>query len=243
MVYTALSSYKFKPIKLIGVWHNADLWLISVTLDWWSSYTTLADKDLWANQLNWQWSRFQWWNNKAFDPNNPWQKINDPIDPAWYWPSNHLYIESIKQRPYIQSATNTNLWWGDESDITLKKWPCENWFHIPTVNEMTVIYNVFKDMTVEKFKEVFFVYPNYTGWWCDRREIQTDLFVRRCSNSTVEENELYWSGCYCSIYDQPNRYFNPTFARKVTCLVWYIRPFANSPVTPSWSWWTLIYEM
>ena len=242
MVYTVLSSYKLKPTYNIWVWHNADLWLLSVTIDWWESYVTLADKDLWANQVSWQWSWFQWWNYKAFDPQNPWEKIVGEIDPAGYWPSNPLYVDNIKRDPYIKSATNTNLWWWDETDIALKKWPCEEWFHIPTWAEMTTIYNVFKDMTVDLFKEVFKVYPSYRVWWCAMTTPFNDAFVWRCSDSTVEDWDLYWSWVYWDIYKQPKDYFNPTFYRKMNCLVWYIRPFKNEPVAPLWDWWTLIYK-
>ena len=122
--WTALYSNK--------VYHNSDLWLISLSSDW-TTWITIADKNLWATTV-WNngdtlsesncWKYYQRGNNYWFDwiwgsnPTTSWTQVNVQN----YWPWN--YYESstfIKWNSWLPYTwTYSNLRWGEDWNVPVE---------------------------------------------------------------------------------------------------------------------------
>jgi len=85
-----------------GAWifHNATLWLISISKDW-TDWITIADKNVWATTVynSWdtmsqsnRWKFFQRGNNYGFPSgSNNFEKTSTKVDTSWYWPLRPYY--------------------------------------------------------------------------------------------------------------------------------------------------------
>ena len=104
-----------------AIYHNADLWLISIT-SYWTTYT-IMDKNLWATtvynywdsitEANWGYY-FQRWNNHWFPW--PWWATPSPtswtsVDASWYWPWNYYDSSTWITWGWMTAPGNFNLWW------------------------------------------------------------------------------------------------------------------------------------
>ena len=127
------------------IYHNATLWLISLSLDW-ENWITIADKDLWATEVYGQWLLYQRGNNHWFSINEVITTSSTKVDASTYWPWNYynssVFITSGSGIGNWETSRNTNLWgWDDDTDIS-KKWPCPEWYHIATATEFTALENI-----------------------------------------------------------------------------------------------------
>jgi len=144
------------PITTAWVYHNANLWLISISSDW-STWLTIADKNLWATTVwnSWDtltWANcgnyFQWGNIYAF-PNmgtvSFWHSSTQ-ASVEWYWPLNYYNSSTwIDVNPWdISTSTwfNFDLYWWQTDTVEAKRWPCVVWYHIPSITEWTNIFNL-----------------------------------------------------------------------------------------------------
>lgn len=109
-----------------GAWvfHNATLWLISISSDW-INWVTVADKNLWATVVynNWDtlsdsncWWVFQWGNCYMFPRSSTLSTSSTQIDTTWYWPwnyySSNIFITWSWSTFNWSSVNNRNLrWW------------------------------------------------------------------------------------------------------------------------------------
>ena len=127
-----------------GIFHNATLWLISISGDW-VNWTTIADKNVWATQVYNSWDTlsesnsgwyFQWWNNYMFPFTWTVTTSSTQVDASTYWPWNYYSSSTFITRsasPYNWSSVqNDNLWWW----VTNWTWEdppvLENHWHIGT---------------------------------------------------------------------------------------------------------------
>lgn len=127
-----LSSQIPTPTYNPWIYENTSEWLITMSYDG-INWITLANKDLWA--IN-PWDRgylYQRWNSHE----NPYATATDtivwPVDTTWYWPWN--YYESshfVTSSGDWSSPSNNNLWWDVTDTRMARRWPCDNWFHVPT---------------------------------------------------------------------------------------------------------------
>ena len=102
------------------IFHNATLWLISLSSDW-QTWITIADKNLWATTVWNSWDTlseancgkyFQWWNNYGF----PWTwsvtTSSTQVDASTYWPGNYYSSSTfITYSGRRDTTDNWNLWW------------------------------------------------------------------------------------------------------------------------------------
>lgn len=134
-----------------GIYHNATLWLISVSTDW-TERVTLMDKNLGATTVynDWDtlseancWKYYQRWNCYGF----PWSwDVNiteTKQNVEWYWPWNY-YSSDIFVHWTINTSwmdwINTNLWWWNTWTYEAMQWPCPEWFHVPRIDTYLDLY-------------------------------------------------------------------------------------------------------
>lgn len=136
-----------------GVFHNATLWLISISWDW-TTWITIADKNLWATTVYNTWDTlsedncgwyFQWWNNYMFPFTGTVTSSSTQVDASWYWPWNYYSSDtfitwSVDWNKNWSSVTNDNLWWWVTKKITIKHVISNTW--VLSVNWMTGHVNV-----------------------------------------------------------------------------------------------------
>ena len=136
------------------VYHNEDLWLLSISYDW-VDWITIADKNLWATEVwnKWDeitqennWLFYQRWNNYWFPMDeSQYTRRTTRINARNYWPWNYFNSNWVfyATHYYRDTSWNTNLrwWWNDTIDNFMwrdatnfedRRWPCPEWFHVPS---------------------------------------------------------------------------------------------------------------
>ena len=118
----------------------------------------LMDRNLWA-QIIWfwydansnsYWYYYQWWNNYGFGPSSTTIKSSTQVDCTNINPSAYTsstFITWLNDFDWC-SSKNDNLWWWSEdgssnnrwldtisSTDLARKWPCPEWWHIPSIWE------------------------------------------------------------------------------------------------------------
>lgn len=112
------------------IFHNATDWIIS--LNDWTNYITMADKNLWATTVynSWDtrsqtncWNTYQWWNNYWFSYSSTVSTSNTKVDASNYWPWNYYssstFIQTTTSENDWSNPSNTNLWWWDVWIVTI----------------------------------------------------------------------------------------------------------------------------
>ena len=151
-----------------GAWvfHNATLWLISVSGDG-TTWYTIQDKNLWATTVYNDWDTlseancgwyFQWWNNYMFP--RTWTIENQSttqVDASAYWPWDYYSSDTfIKYNWRWDSTDNWNLRWWETNwtrwhlDIR-QHWAIQTFHRAPkpptsiTLNESAIIFSAVWD--------------------------------------------------------------------------------------------------
>ena len=114
------------------IYHNSSLWLISVKN--WSSWITIADKNVWATTVynSWDtlsesncWKFFQRWNNYWFPYTWSVTTSGTQVNAGTYWPNNYYSSSTFITRnsnPYSwDSSNNANLWWWVDGNVLVQK--------------------------------------------------------------------------------------------------------------------------
>lgn len=100
-----------------GIYHNSELWLISISWDW-ENWITIADKNLWATSTDTgstdsYWYYYQWWNNYWF-PGSWFTTSSTRVNASNYWPGNYynnsVFITTSSNNDW-STIRNDNLWW------------------------------------------------------------------------------------------------------------------------------------
>lgn len=79
------------------------------------------------------WHYFQWWRNDIL---TDWRtNIVSNTNPVWH--NDFIYFNSD-----WLSVPNSDLWGWISNNPTLIKWPCLNWYHIPSYNEFQDVINI-----------------------------------------------------------------------------------------------------
>jgi len=80
----------------------------------------------------WAWWLYQWWNNAelsmaAIDWNQIWATTDDSSynNPAFFINGNADWA----------SPANDNLWWDITNTSIARRWPCDEWYHVPSQEE------------------------------------------------------------------------------------------------------------
>lgn len=128
-----------------------------VVCDWPNSWIIVASCNVWAKYAGehiecniWNmlqsnkekcnseyiWAYFQWWNNFAFKPEKTPITTNTKVSTTWYWNwifyENDKFITVADENSSWSSGDVKPLWWADWENQQNKRWPCANWYHIPT---------------------------------------------------------------------------------------------------------------
>lgn len=230
------------------VYHNSELWLISLSNDW-EEWITMSDDVVWwggfmANNL------FQRGNNYAFTNSGTIQTSSTKVSASNYWPyyyDNKLYSYYGREYPL---NNNLNLrWWVTWTSLAMK-WPCSEWYHIPTKDEMASLDTIMMAIWATywpawtSWSYYYYLKMPYS-WWLTEYVWQWQINQRwiywKYWTTTAEyyESQYYWT----------NLYFNQLWFYQnwhgVSLMSWWegsnIRPFKNTPVSPD-STWTIIYD-
>ena len=149
------------------------------------------------------WLYFQWWNNYWFSWNKlssiPRIEIwKTTVDFTKYWPwkyNNNLLITKNRNTPSsterykpssLNHETNWNLWWwilddkenlywiNSESPITWRRWPCPEWYHVPSIWEWYYLMKYYRE----------------AKWWKDCEYVLDWAFRVECSTESYENYNM-----------------------------------------------------
>lgn len=237
-----------QPITTAWIYHNSDLWLISLSSDW-SNWITIADKNLWATTVytNWDtlseancWKFYQWGNNYWFAWSGSLTTSSSQVNASSYWPNNYYSDATWRTSTTWDSSNNTNLRWDDTNTNAARKWPCDTWFHIPSLSEWSSLNNLWITL---------WAWTN-SNWTALKKNLKLPLaWLRNYSNASVADTNSYgnyWSTWYTWTNNAYYFYFNASSIHTQWAYYrsdWFsIRPFKNEAVQPrEWEEWTNVY--
>lgn len=246
-----MSIYMWRDVTSAWIYHNSTLWLITIADGSWNDIT-IADKNLWATTVynvwdalsqNNCWNYYQRWNNYWFPFTWAVTTSSSQVDASNYWPWNYYSSSTfITGSQNWSSNNNKNLWWWETNTNEAMRWPCLEWFHIPTSSEWwnllwswrilnTLWLNINKWTDTKIYLKMPFAWymseSSWSQWW------QWSIWY-------------YWgSNCGNIAYYAYNINFNSSSMNASTQYyktLWQsIRPFKNTPIQPDESW-TVLYQ-
>lgn len=225
-----------------GVYHDATLWVISLSSDW-TNWITIADKNLWATRV-WDFGDaltadncggyFQWGNNYMFPFTWPVNTSNTQVDTTGYWPWNY-YNDSNFVCGYNDwsNPRNANLWWGTTNTDIARRWPCESWFHVPSFQDWSSLMSILNWLSVEyEIRWYLLKCPPMWTWNYEYPPSHLDNSISLWTSTLYSADQQFWF-CYT---------ITPNFVWLWQASVGRpIRPFANTPVVPD-STRTVLYQ-
>lgn len=232
-------SRKIRPYYTAWIyWNpNIDWWVISISSNW-EDWLTLADKNLWATTVYNYWDTmteancgkyYQWGNNYAF-PFSWTPSLNTTkVDVSSYWPNNYYSNSTFRRVSWdwywwtsASATAATNLRWEQTNTNEARRWPCPEWFHIPSHNEIIALRNMtwleYEDRLKACKIPMMWTRDNYDAAIRDR---WTDGGIR--TTTLYDSDSAQW--WYYSAY--------------WVCRWLPIRPFRNTAIIPD-DWWTKI---
>lgn len=231
------------------IYHNADLWLISLSSDGSTRYT-IADKNLWATTVYNYWDTrsedncgvfYQWGNNYWFPYSWGITTSSTQVNAGNYWPWNYYNSSTFITGSYgWDSSNNNNLRWWTTWTNKAMQWPCANNFHIPTSTELQNIVNIWVNMwawasdgvvNFQTYLKLPIAWYRYNANWNAGGRSQW-FYWASTSFSTNQAYYIYimWPSTLLIMNNGYRTY-------------WYsIRPFTNNPIQPrEWWTWTKLY--
>lgn len=197
------------------IYYNSTKWLISIGIDWFN-FLTIADKNLWATLVyDWTndrahcWDWFQWWNNYMFTKGSAMYnyRIATQADTTWYWP-NRYYSSSnwIYDSNAIYNPINLNLWWDVTNTVEARRWPCQEWYHVPSKSDFDIIYNyftkywIFDDYHLWAYLKMWKLgsvneawYPLSWWWYYLTSHMEVESWKQKVSAFSIND---YWDESY-----------------------------------------------
>lgn len=240
-------------ITTAWIYHNEDLWLISLSSDW-SNWITIADKNLWATTIYNYWDNrtddncgyfYQRWSSHAVSISWSISTYSDQLDVSNYWPWNY-FNPSVFYKWYTSYmlSWNENMRWYLTWTWEAMRWPCEEWFHVPTSQEWLDLRDTWIALSAwtQRWSKTFSTIMKIPWYW-SRTYNQWDVnqswnWFYRCSDwtSVSEAKALYFDPRYewqsYSKIGVGTYYVNSWF---------FIRPFKNEAVQPDDSR-TVLYQ-
>lgn len=235
-----------QPITTAWIYHNSDLWLISLSSDG-SNWITMADKNLGATQVWNSWDTlseancgkyYQWWNNYGFPFTWSVTTSSSRANVSNYWPWNYYSGSTfITSQPRV-TAVNRNLrWWVTWTNEAMQ-WPCPSWFHISLRSEFTAVKDIWTALGWSSgwtnfriaLKLPFAWFRNYSATIYDKNGAGHYWYPERIDGSSY--NMYYLNIQNAGIY--------LTERQNISCAN-SIRPFKNEAVQPDDSR-TVLYQ-
>ena len=229
---------KIWPAYPAWVYWNQSLWLISASSNW-TDWVTITDKNLWATVVYNQWDTmsesncwkfYQRWNNYWFSftwtPSRTLTKVNV----SSYWPSNYYSSSTFVRVNWDWrwwtdgSATAAlNLWWDITDTNEARRWPCPEWFHIPSHTEGLTLMDIPRTLQRLTWDAKRAVYKIPKCWFRDNYSSQVvDTWNDWAMWTTTQEATDFW-------WTMPSAWFWPAW--------WLnIRPFRNTAIIPTDEW-------
>mgnify|MGYP003307556149 CR=1 FL=1 len=244
MVRTALQTKHgvepIQPITESWIYHNAELWLISLSSNW-TDWLTIADKNLGATTVYNDWDTlseancgkyYQWGNNYGFPRTWTVTTSSTKVNASSYWPWNYYSSNTfITGYNDWSSTNNANLrWWVTWTNEAMQ-WPCASWYHIPKNTERQSAYDIWVSL---------WIFSSSSG-----DAVKTYLKMpfaggrSRLSSSVGSQGTFanYWSSnaystdyAYCLVAYSSTFYPQNSSTRASG---YSIRPFKNEPVRPT----------
>ena len=220
-----------------GAWvfHNATLWLISVSWDG-STWITIADKNLWATTVYNNWDTlsesncgwyFQRWNNYMFPFTWSVTTSSTQVDASAYWPWNYYNSSTfITYSGRRDTTDNADLWGGETGvietipDLKIVK-AMHNWNEYTIGSNKETIYNV----------DVLVVW--WWGWWSDLWwwgwwwVLFRDNYALTCNAVCVTIGSWWWA---------KQNWWDSCFASIIWYWWWHWWDWADWRATAWWSW-------
>jgi len=221
------------------IYHNSWEWLISFSSDW-TTWYTIADKNLWATSTDITssdsyWNYYQRWNNYWFvywwSPTTS----SSTVNASTYWPWNYYSSSTFRTVNRWDSSNNTNLWWETTNTNAARRWPCEEWWHIPSSADSAIIRASFWGLSGSNFSQYFKIPLAWIRNWSDWT--YSYIWTRGCLWTSYSNVGEYWmSASLIFVNDSSisSTAYVPSFALP-------IRPFKNEPVQPDSSR-TVLYQ-
>jgi len=231
-----------QPITVAWIYHNSDLWLISLSSDG-INWITIADKNLWATTVYNSGDTlsesncgkfYQRWNNYWFSWSWTISSTTTKVNASNYWPWNYYSWSSFIKVSYWwdwSTSQNDNLRWNTTDTLAARQWPCESWFHVPTYTEYNTLYNTYTALWLSWVTNFIKCIKIPLAWYRD------------ISNATAYNSWVAW-------YYFTSVPYNSTQSRALafdTSIIpwsymdrWHwcsLRPFKNESVQPR-EWWT-----
>ena len=225
-----------QPITTAWIYHNPDLWLISLSSDG-STWITIADKNLGATQVYEDgdtmseancWKFYQRWNNYGFPFTWAVTTSSTRVNASTYWPWNYYNSSTfIIGSNSWDNSNNTDLWWWDTWTATAMQWPCQSNYHVPDKDELDWLKDIMTALSIDT-----------SNWNCMKTYLKMPFAGKRgYSNSNIVSQDvewLYWSTIAYSTLayglDWTSSSFSQPWYRRAEWLT--LRPFANTPVQP-----------
>lgn len=236
-----------QPITTAWIYHNSDLWLISLSSDG-NTRTTIADKNLGAttvyndgdtlSQTNW-WNYYQRWNCYWFAFTWPTSTSTTTVNAGNYWPTNYYSSSTFIKAQQWDSSNNANLRWWTTWTNDAMKWPCESWYHIMTNTEWNSIYQIWVSLWA------------WASWQWDNMKLYLKLpywWLRTYSTwwwSNIWSAGYYWASIQRASWTWYALKISSSETSPQTSgvkWIWMpIRPLKNDAVQPR-EWWTVLYQ-
>lgn len=249
-ILTEPKSITYKVLTGVEVWQNPTLGLFSFTKDDWNTWTTIADKDLWANGVWQEWNLYQWWNDYWFPATGTVTRSTASVNVDNYWPWNHYNTSTWTRSNYaIYSTTYStspytywkDLWWWTTDTIIARQWPCSNWRHVPSRQELSALLTCAGTQTSVVCPMIHLPYAGSIVY--DDASISNQWITVRYWTSDGYQNgrayaltgNIVW-GTFSSE--------NPLAVGYSTNIAsWFsIRPFYNTGVVPDSQWNQILYN-
>ena len=241
-----MAIYMWRDMTLPWIYWSSALGLISlVDNDW--NVTTISDKNLWATQVynSWDtlseanaWKFYQWGNNYGFPFTWSVTTSSTQVNASTYWPWNYYNSSTfitISSNTW-DSSNNQNLrWWTTWTNAAMK-WPCAEWYHIPTDTETTALKTAFEWLWLSWW-------PNFSKYLKMPLAWYRDGWISSATN--IWTSWSYWTSIYRNSTSSYRIYFTSSSlypAGSTYTTFWCsIRPFANTPTQPDDSR-TVLYQ-
>ena len=229
---------KIWPAYPAWVYWNQSLWLISASSNW-TDWVTITDKNLWATVVYNQWDTmsesncwkfYQRWNNYWFSFTWTPSRTSTKVNVSSYWPNNYYSSSTFVRVNWdwrwwtdASSTTALNLRWDITNTNEARRWPCPEWFHIPSHTEGMTLMDIPRTLQRLTWDAKRAVYKIPKCWFRDNYSSQVvDTWNDWAMWTTTQEATDFW-------WTMPSAWFWPAW--------WLnIRPFRNTAIIPTDEW-------
>ena len=183
----------------------------------WEDNIEIAACDVWSSK-SWiwedsHWNFYQWGNNKAWPSNWDLTLLKPTIlDASSYWPDTgkwyfedkNLTPSSMSDEPFDWSISdNPKLWWywvsknniiNKEEILVPNQWPCNKWYHVPTIEELKTLIDVWFN---SKWRNCVTQIDESCSWWLGEfNDFISDFNFTLTWTRGMYDWKIYWKWEY-----------------------------------------------